>query len=140
MDKLSDDLLEFHVARLSRLATEHGVGDDALKGQVEAAKAEEAADLNKSGLASQVRYLMESRARAAGRGAEGIEEARRMVMDDMKDYVAPGKLVECSECGTDEFRSIAVLHGQRFLCEDCARKKGVSRPPAKPVATPGKAK
>lgn len=110
-------LAENEVTRLLAIAKEIGIKEEDFAEMVERLKKEEASAINRAGLKRQFEYIFQT----YGPAVEFVKKARKRILDQMKDYAPPGKLVECGLCGETEFRSRAKRHGERWACEECAK-------------------
>jgi hypothetical protein len=113
--KLAEHVAERDIKELLALAEEVGVGPEDFAEMVEGLKREEAVLINGAGLRRQLEYVFSTH----GPAVEMVKRAKKGILDNMKDYAPPGKLVQCSSCGETEFRSRAKRSGEGWSCTGC---------------------
>lgn len=112
---LAEKFAEREVSELLALAADVGIGPEDFSEEVERLKREEAALVNQAGLRRQLEYIFGT----YGPAVEMVRRAKKAIMDNMKDYAPPGKLVQCAACGDTEFRSRAHRVGEGWSCAEC---------------------
>jgi formylmethanofuran dehydrogenase subunit E len=130
---IAGKVAEREIKELVAIAAEVGIGQEDFAEMVADLKKEEAQAINNSGLQRQLEYIFST----YGPAVEFVKRAKRRVLENMKDYAPPGKLIQCAACGETEFRSRAHRAGEGWSCADCWAINDLARAKAEERAKGG---